>query len=110
MNKKLEARIARLERLVYRKAKNESTVTNLHELALRLEILLHNKGIKWFDVKAYSDKVDVSFNWEEGGGDFFIMPSKDGGYIVDGEYYVEKFDTIQQVVDYLEHEDSKNSW
>lgn len=33
MDNKLEARIARLERLVYHKAKNESVTTNLQDLA-----------------------------------------------------------------------------
>ena len=104
MDKKLEARVARLERLLA--IKNESM--ELDNLAKRLEILFNKRRIS-AEVKAYSDDVTVIFDWESDPGYFTVKPSKDGGYIVDGEYYVEKFDTIQQVVDYLEHEDSKNS-
>lgn len=35
--------------------------------------------------------------------------NEDGGYAVEDEYYVERFDTIQQVVDYLVEKDNDNA-
>ena len=107
MDKKLEARIARLEKLVYRKAKNENM--ELDNLAKRIEALL-NQRKTWADkIKAYSDGVEVTFDWDYDYGWFMITPSNDGGFTVEDEYYTEKFGTIQQVVDYLVKKDNDNA-
>ncbi len=108
MDRKLEARIARLEKLVYHKIKNENM--ELDNLAKRIDSLLNQyqrstHDLSAYDVKAYSNDVDVMFYGDYDYGDFTIRINKDGGYEVEDEYYVEKFDTIQQVVDYLIQKD-----
>jgi hypothetical protein len=104
MDKKLEARVARLERLLA--IKNENI--ELDNLAKRIEILFNKLRIS-AEVKAYSDDVTVIFDWEPDSGYFTVKPSEDGGYEVEDEYYVERFDTIQQVVDYLVEKDNDNA-
>ena len=104
MDKKLEARIARLERLLT--IKNENM--ELDNLAKRIEALFNKRRIS-AEVKAYSDDVTVIFDWEPDPGYFTIKPSEDGGYEVEDEYYVERFDTIQQVIDYLVKKDNDNA-
>ena len=111
MDKKLEQRIARLEKLVYRKIKNENM--NLDNLAKRIDSLLKayklsTHDLSAYEVKAYSNDVDVSFYWDDGYGNFTIRLNEDGSYEVEDEYYVEKFNTIQQVVDYLIQKDADN--
>ena len=105
MDNKLESRVARLERLLA--IKNESM--ELDDLAKRIEALLNQRKI-WADkIKVYSDGVEVTFDWDYDYGWFMITPSNDGGFTVEDEYYTEKFDTIQQVVDYLVKKDNDNA-
>ena len=104
MDKKLEARVTILERLL---AINNENV-DLNSLAKRLEILLNKSRTSVFEIKVYSNNVEVSFDWDYYYGNFTITHSKDGGYTVENEYYVEKFDTVQQVADYLLKKDSDN--
>ena len=77
MDKKLEARIARLERLLT--IKNENM--ELDNLAKRIEALFNKRRIS-AEVKAYSDDVTVIFDWEPDPGYFTIKPSEDGGYSI----------------------------
>lgn len=78
-------------------------------LATRIEMLLNQRKTSVFEIKAYSNDVTVSFDWDEDYGYFTIKPSKDGRFTVEDEYYVERFDTIQQVADYLLKKDSDNA-
>lgn len=81
----------------------------LDTLATRIEMLLNQHRLSAFEVKVYSNDVEVTFDWDYCYGWFVITPSEDGGYTVEDEYYVEKFDTIQQVADYLLKKDSDNA-
>ena len=78
------------------------TVKELTDLANRIETLLNQQlKVNAYEIKAYSDSVSVTCDWEWYVGRFTITPNEDGRYTVEDEYYVEKFDTIQQIVDYL---------
>lgn len=81
----------------------------LNSLATHLESLLKMHRLSAYEVKTYSNDIEVSFNWDFYYGDFTITPNEDGGYAVEDEYYVERFDTIQQVVDYLVEKDNDNA-
>lgn len=85
----------------------------LNNLATHLESLLKayqlsTHSLSAYEVKAYSNDVEVSFDWDFCYGNFTITPNEGGGYAVEDEYYVERFDTIQQVVDYLIQKDDDN--
>lgn len=80
----------------------------LNSLAIRIESLLNQHRLSAFEVKAYSADVEVSFDWDYHYGNFMIRPSENGCYTVEDEFYVERFDTIQQVVDYLIQKDDDN--
>ena len=82
----------------------------LNDLANRIETLL-NQQLKAnaYEIKAYSDSVSASCDWDWYFWSFMITPNEDGGYTVEDEYYVEKFDTIQQIVDYLIEKDNDNA-
>lgn len=80
----------------------------LDTLTTHFEMLLNNTTSA-FEIKAYSNDVIVSFDWDYDFGYFTIKPSKEGGFIVEDEYYVKRFDTIQQVADYLSLKDSDNA-
>lgn len=86
--------------------KNENI--SLDDLAKYIEILLNKNKTSAYEIKAYSNDVEVSFDWDYYYGNFTITLSKDGGYTVKNEYYVEKFVTVQQVADYLLKKDSDN--
>lgn len=105
MNNKLEARVSILERPLA--IKNENI--ELDDLAKYIEIILNKRRISAFEIKVYSNDLEVSFDWDYYYGNFMITHSKDCGYTVEDEYYVEKFDTIQQVVDYLLKKDNDNA-
>jgi hypothetical protein len=82
----------------------------LNNLATHLESLLNQHKLSAYEIKAYSNDVEVTFDWDFYYGNFAITPNEDGGYAVeDNEYYVEKFDTIQQVADYLVEKDDDNT-
>lgn len=81
----------------------------LTNLATHLEELLNQHRLSAYEIKAYSNDVEVSFDWDYYYGNFTIRPDKDGGYTVEDEYYVERFDTIQQVADYLVKKDNDNA-
>lgn len=81
----------------------------LDTLATRLDMLLNQRKTWAYEIKASSNDVEVTFDWDYCYGWFVITPSEDGGYTVEDEYYVEKFDTIQQVADYLLKKDSDNA-
>lgn len=83
------------------------TANELNTLATRLESLFDKMRIP-AEVKAYSNNVTVMFYWEPDPGWFTIKSSENGGFTVEDEYYTEKFDTIQQVVDYLVKKDNDN--
>lgn len=81
----------------------------LNYLAARIDSLLNQyqrstHDLSAYEVKAYSNDIDFMFYWDYDYGDFTIRLNEDGGYEVEGDY-VEKFDTIQQVVDYLIQKD-----
>ena len=79
------------------------------ELVTHLEMLLNQRKTWFYEIKAYSNDVEVTFDWDYCYGWFVITPNKDGGYTVEDEYYVERFDTIQQVADYLVKKDNDNA-
>lgn len=81
----------------------------LNNLATHLEELLNQHRLSAYEIKAYSKDVEVTFDWDYYYGNFTITPSEDGGYTVEDEYYVERFDTIQQVADYLVKKDNDNA-
>ena len=81
----------------------------LDNLAKHIEMLLNQHRLSAFEVKVYSADIEVSFDWDYYYGNFTIRPSEDGGYEVEDEYYVERFDTIQQVVDCIVKKDSDNA-
>lgn len=81
----------------------------LNNLATHLEELLTQRKTWVYEIKASSNDVEVTFDWDYCYGWFVITPSEDGGYTVEDEYYVERFDTIQQVADYLVKKDSDNA-
>ena len=83
-------------------------VSNM-ELVTHLEMLLNQRKTWFYEIKAYSNDVEVTFDWDYCYGWFVITPNKDGGYTVEDEYYVERFDTIQQVADYLVKKDNDNA-
>ena len=80
--------------------------THLDSLLKAYKLSTHD--LSAYEVKAYSNDVDVSFDWDCCYGNFTITPNEDGGYEVEDEYYVEKFNTLQQVVDYLIQKDADN--
>ena len=85
----------------------------LNNLATYIESLLNQyklstHNLSAYEVKAYSNDVDVMFYWDYDYGNFTIRLNEDGGYEVEDGYYVEKFNTIQQVVDYLIQKDADN--
>jgi len=81
----------------------------LNNLATHLESLLNQRKTWVYEIKAYSNCVEVTFDWDYDYWWFAITPNKDGGFTVEDEYYTEKFDTIQQVVDYLVEKDDDNT-
>lgn len=85
-------------------------IHKLNNLATRIEMLL-NQRLKnnTYEIKVYTDKVAATCDWDWYFGCFGITPNKDGGYTVEDEYYVERFDTIQQIVDYLVEKDNDNA-
>lgn len=80
--------------------------THLDSLLKAYKLSTHD--LSAYEVKAYSNDVEVSFYCDYCYDNFTITPNEDGGYEVEDEYYVEKFDTIQQVVDYLIQKDADN--
>ena len=80
----------------------------LNDLATHLESLLNQHKTSAFEIKVYSSDIVVSFDWNYDYGHFTIIPNKDGGYIVLGEYYTSIVDTIQQVADYLIKQDDSH--
>ena len=80
-----------------------------NNLATSLEILLNQCKTWAYEIKADSNAVEVVFDWDYCYGWFIVTPSRDGGYTVEDEYYMEKFDTIQQVADYLVKKDNDNA-
>ena len=81
----------------------------LNNLATHLESLLNQRKTWAYEIKAYSNNVEVTFDWDYCYGWFIITPNENGCYEVEDEYYVEKFNTIQQVVDYLVEKDNNNA-
>lgn len=80
----------------------------LNNLATHLESLLNQRKAWTYEIKAYSNDVEVTFDWDYCYGWFVVTPSEEGGYTVEDEYYIERFDTLQQVVDYLIQKDDDN--
>lgn len=80
--------------------------THLDSLLKAYQLSTHD--LSAYEVKAYSNDVDVMFYWDDDYGNFTIKLNEDGGYEVEDGYYVEKFDMIQQVVDYLIQKDADN--
>lgn len=83
----------------------------LNNLATHLDSLLNQyqrstHDLSAYEVKAYSNDVDVMFYWDYDYVNFTIRLNEDGGYEVEDGHYVEKFNTIQQVVDYLIQKDA----
>ena len=89
------------------KEKLNNIATYIESLLNQYKLSTHN--LSAYEVKAYSNDVEVSFDWDFCYGNFTITPNEDGGYEVEDEYYVEKFDTFQQVVDYLIEKDNDNA-
>lgn len=80
----------------------------LNNLATHIESLLNQRKTWAYEIKARDHDVEVTFDWDFCYGNFTITPNEDGGYSIEDEYYVERFDTIQQVVDYLIQKNDDN--
>ena len=81
----------------------------LNNLVTHIKSLLNQRKTWAYEIKASSNNVEVTFDWDYYYGWFVITPSEDGGFAVEDEYYIEKFDTIQQVADYLVKKDNDNA-
>lgn len=81
----------------------------LNNLAKHIEMLLNQSKTWVYEIKVYSNNVEVTFDWDYCYGRFVITPIEYGKYTVEDEYYLERFDTIQQVVDYLVKKDNDNA-
>lgn len=81
----------------------------LNNFATLIERLLNERKTSAYEIKVHSNDITVTFNWDYDFGYFTITPDKDVGYTVEDEYYVERFYTIQQVVDYLVKKDNDNA-
>ncbi len=80
---------------------------NLNNLAKHIKTLLNQHKILADKIKVYHDDgVEVTLDWEYHYKWFMITPNKDGGFTVEDENFTEKFDTIQQVIDYITIKDS----
>lgn len=80
----------------------------LNDLARQIEMLLNERKTWVYEIKVYSNYVEVTFDWDYCFGWFKITPNEGGWYAIENEYYVERFDTIQQVVDYLVEKNDAN--
>ena len=106
MDKKLELRTKRLEKLLA--IKNENM--NLNNLAKHIKTLLNQHKILADKIKVYHDDgVEVTLDWKYDYKWFMITPNKDGGFTVEDENFTEKFDTIQQVIDFIDYLAIKDS-
>lgn len=81
----------------------------LNNLVTHIELLLNQNKTWAYEIKARDNDVEVTFDWDYCYGWFVITPNEDGGYAVEDEYYVERFDTIQQIVDFLVKKDNDNA-
>ena len=72
----------------------------LNNLATHLESLLNQRKTWAYEIKAYSNNVEVTFDWDYCYGWFIITPNENGCYEVEDEYLTKNSESFHQHMGY----------